>query len=162
MTVERENEIERTVFYRYMNNIMCDLEECENSHVTFNIGRHIGMMHFQLLDELDKERENKDLEGKRWRTNMKDEVKYDLASWKKRLEDTKRHLEESHSCSDEGLKNEIEYIEYYIEIAEAYQKGRADLLQEIEDNHKCLTNEGDKVICMTLEEWEQLKNLNKQ
>ena len=62
---------------------------------------------------------------------MKDEVKYDLARWKKRLEDTKRHLEEPHSCSDQGLKNEIEYIEYHIDIAEAYEQGRADYGNEI-------------------------------
>lgn len=55
MTVERAREIERTVIYRYLDDIMRDLEECENRHVAFNVGRHIGMMQIQLCSELDKE-----------------------------------------------------------------------------------------------------------
>ena len=57
MTQQRADETERMVFYRYIERIMRELEECENSHVVFNIGRHLGMMQrdFQneLLTELD-------------------------------------------------------------------------------------------------------------
>ena len=55
MTIERAREIERMVFYKYLDNIMRDLEECEDTHVIFNVGRHMGMMQDALNDELDKE-----------------------------------------------------------------------------------------------------------
>lgn len=55
MTIERAREIERMVFYKYLDNIMRDLEECKDTHVIFNVGRHIGMMQDALNDELEKE-----------------------------------------------------------------------------------------------------------
>ena len=55
MTVERAREIERKVFYKHFENIMRDLEECEDTNIIFNVGRHMGMMQDSLNDELDKE-----------------------------------------------------------------------------------------------------------
>ena len=55
MTIERTREIERKVFYKHLENIMRDLEECEDTHVIFNVGRHMGMMQDALNDELEKE-----------------------------------------------------------------------------------------------------------
>ena len=55
MTVERAREIERKVFYKHFENIMRDLEECEDTNVIFNVGRHMGMMQDALNDELEKE-----------------------------------------------------------------------------------------------------------
>ena len=55
MTIERAREIERKVFYKHLENIMRDLEECEDTNIIFNIGRHMGMMQDALNDELDKE-----------------------------------------------------------------------------------------------------------
>jgi len=55
MTIKRAREIERMVFYKYLDIIMRDLEECEDTHVIFNVGRHMGMMQDALNDELDKE-----------------------------------------------------------------------------------------------------------
>ena len=52
MTVERSREIERKVFYKHLENIMRDLEECEDTHVIFNVGRHMGMMQDALNKEL--------------------------------------------------------------------------------------------------------------
>ncbi len=58
MTIERAREIERKVFYKYLENIMRDLEECKDTDVIFNVGRHMGMMQDALNDELDKEVES--------------------------------------------------------------------------------------------------------
>ena len=55
MTIERAREIERKVFYKHFENIMRDLEECEDTNIIFNVGRHMGMMQDALNDELDKE-----------------------------------------------------------------------------------------------------------
>ena len=55
MTIERAREIERKVFYKHFENIMRDLEECKDTDVIFNVGRHMGMMQDALNDELDKE-----------------------------------------------------------------------------------------------------------
>ena len=55
MTVERAREIERKVFYKYLENIMRDLEECKDTDVILNIVSHMGMMHDALNEELDKE-----------------------------------------------------------------------------------------------------------
>ena len=54
MTVERAKEI-KDVFYKHLENIMRDLEECEDTHVIFNVGRHMGMMQDALNEELEKE-----------------------------------------------------------------------------------------------------------
>ena len=51
MTNERAREIERKVFYKYLENIMRDLD----TDVIFNVGRHMGMMQDALNDELEKE-----------------------------------------------------------------------------------------------------------
>ena len=55
MTIERAREIERKVFYKHFENIMRDLEECEDTNIIFNVGRHMGMMQDALNDELEKE-----------------------------------------------------------------------------------------------------------
>ena len=55
MTVERAREIERKAFYKHFENIMRDLEECKDTDVIFNVGRHMGMMQDALNEELKKE-----------------------------------------------------------------------------------------------------------
>lgn len=55
MTSERANEIERKVIYKHIDNIMMDLEKCEDSNIVFNIGRRIGFMQYDLKRELEKE-----------------------------------------------------------------------------------------------------------
>lgn len=55
MTIERAREIERKVFYKHLENIMRDLEECKDTNIIFNVGRHMGMMQDALNDELKKE-----------------------------------------------------------------------------------------------------------
>ena len=55
MTIERAREIERKVFYKHFENIMRDLEECKDTDIIFNVGRHMGMMQDALNDELEKE-----------------------------------------------------------------------------------------------------------
>lgn len=54
MTIERAREI-KDVFYKHFENIMRDLEECKDTDVIFNVGRHMGMMQYDLNNELDKE-----------------------------------------------------------------------------------------------------------
>lgn len=55
MTEERAYEIERLVIYKHIDNIMHELEKCEDSNVVFNVGRSIGMMQFDLKKALKEE-----------------------------------------------------------------------------------------------------------
>lgn len=55
MTQERANDIERIVIYKHIDNIMRDLEDCDNSNVVFNVGRRLGMLQYDLQQELKKE-----------------------------------------------------------------------------------------------------------
>jgi len=55
MTKQRMYEIERMVFYRHIESIMRILESCEDSHVIFQIGREMGYLHNDLIEELNKE-----------------------------------------------------------------------------------------------------------
>lgn len=55
MTEERKKEIERKVFYRHIDPIMRTLEECEDTHIIFQIGMDLGYLHRSLMEELDKE-----------------------------------------------------------------------------------------------------------
>lgn len=55
MTDKRAMEIERLVIYKYIEDIMIVLGECEDTHVIFNVGRILGKMQDTLNDELSKE-----------------------------------------------------------------------------------------------------------
>lgn len=55
MTKQRKDEIERKVFYRHIESIMKILEPCEDTHVVFQMGREIGYLHNDLMEELNKE-----------------------------------------------------------------------------------------------------------
>lgn len=55
MTADRIYEIERNVIYKHIDYIMRELEECNNNHVVFKVGRRLGMMQSDLRKELDKE-----------------------------------------------------------------------------------------------------------
>lgn len=55
MTDKRAMEIERLVIYKYIEDIMIALEDCEDTHVIFNVGRILGKMQDTLNDELSKE-----------------------------------------------------------------------------------------------------------
>ena len=59
MTEHRAEEIERKVFYRHIESIMRTLEECENTHIIFQIGMEMGYLHKSLSEELSKEVEPK-------------------------------------------------------------------------------------------------------
>ena len=51
---DKIDEIQRNVFYGYLDTIKIDLEKCEDYHVVFNIGRAIGNMQHELDDQLEK------------------------------------------------------------------------------------------------------------
>lgn len=55
MTKQRMYEIERKVFYRHIESLMRILEPCVDAHVIFNIGREMGYLHNDLIEELNKE-----------------------------------------------------------------------------------------------------------
>ena len=55
MTKFRKDEIERKVFYRHIESIMRTLEQCEDTHIVFQIGMEMGYLHRSVSDELDKE-----------------------------------------------------------------------------------------------------------
>ena len=64
MTRQRKDEIERKVFYRHIESIMRTLEQCEDTHIVFNIGMDIGYLHRSLSEELDKEVDPQESEDK--------------------------------------------------------------------------------------------------
>lgn len=55
MTEQRKNEIERKVFYRHIESIMRTLEQCEDTHIVFQLGMEMGCIHRSLSEELSKE-----------------------------------------------------------------------------------------------------------
>lgn len=55
MTRARMYEIERMVFYRHIESIMKILEPCEDTHIVFQMGREMGYLHNDLIEELNKE-----------------------------------------------------------------------------------------------------------
>ena len=55
MTEQRKNEILHKVFYKCVDNIMHDLEGCEDSHIIFQIGLNVGILHHDLDEELSAE-----------------------------------------------------------------------------------------------------------
>ena len=55
MTEQRKDEIERKVFYRHIESIMRILEECEDTHILFQMGMEMGYLHRSLSEELSKE-----------------------------------------------------------------------------------------------------------
>ena len=63
MTQQRVNEIERKVFYRHIESIMRVLEQCEDTHIIFQIGIEMGYLHRSLSEELSKEIEPQESEG---------------------------------------------------------------------------------------------------
>ena len=54
MTPQRASEIERAVFYKYLEKIKKDLVEADTS-IAFEVGRTIGFMQKALYDELFNE-----------------------------------------------------------------------------------------------------------
>ena len=64
MTEQRKGEIERKVFYRHIESIMRTLEQCEDTHVIFQLGMDMGYLHRDLVDELTKEVEPHESEDK--------------------------------------------------------------------------------------------------
>lgn len=63
MTEQRKDEIERKVFYRYIDSIMRTLERSEDIHLAFQIGMEMGYLHRSLSEELSKEIEPQESEG---------------------------------------------------------------------------------------------------
>jgi len=61
MTQQRANEIERAVFYKYLETLERDLDRAD-TNVVFEVGRTLGYMQKALQDELSKE--VKHFEGK--------------------------------------------------------------------------------------------------
>lgn len=55
MTEQRKDEIERKVFYRHIESIMRTLEQCEDTHIVFQMGVEMGYLHRSLSVELSKE-----------------------------------------------------------------------------------------------------------
>lgn len=55
MTEQRKSEIERKVFYQHIESIMQTLEQCEDTHIIFQMGMEMGYLHRSLSEELDKE-----------------------------------------------------------------------------------------------------------
>lgn len=55
MTKQRASEIERAVFYRYLDNLDRDLEKSGDTHIAFEVGRTLGYMQKTLRDELEAE-----------------------------------------------------------------------------------------------------------
>lgn len=64
MTERRAEEIERKVFYRHIEPIMRILEQCEDTHIVFQIGMEMGRLHRSLSEELSKEIEPQEREEK--------------------------------------------------------------------------------------------------
>lgn len=64
MTTQRMYEIERKVFYQHIESIMKILEPCEDTHIIFEIGREMGYLHNDLIEELNKELEPELYENK--------------------------------------------------------------------------------------------------
>lgn len=64
MTEQRKYEIERMVFYRHIESIMRTLERCEDTNIVFQIGMEMGNLHRSLSEELSKEIEPQESEGK--------------------------------------------------------------------------------------------------
>ena len=65
MTKQRKDEIERKVFYRHLESMMLTLEQCEDTHIIFQIGREMGYLHRSLVEELNKEVEPQESEDKK-------------------------------------------------------------------------------------------------
>lgn len=63
MTGQRKDEIERKVFYRHIESIMRILEQCEDTHIVFQMGMEIGYLHRSLVEELNKEVEPQESGG---------------------------------------------------------------------------------------------------
>ena len=63
MTGQRKDEIERKVFYRHIESIMRILEQCEDTHIVFQMGMEIGYLHRGLVEELNKEVEPQESGG---------------------------------------------------------------------------------------------------
>ena len=53
MTKQRAEEIERKVFYRYLDQLERDLEKGGDIQVAFEVGRTLGYMQKTLRDELE-------------------------------------------------------------------------------------------------------------
>lgn len=64
MTEQRKDEIERKVFYRHIDNIMRMLEQCEDTHIIFQMGMEMGYLHRSLSEELSKEIKPQESEDK--------------------------------------------------------------------------------------------------
>lgn len=60
MTEQRASEIERLVFYRYVDNIKRELSRAGDCEVAFDIGAEMGYIHRTLREELDKEIDDKE------------------------------------------------------------------------------------------------------
>ena len=63
MTKQRKDEIERKVFYRHIESIMRTLEQCEDTHIIFQMGMEMGYLHRSLSVELSKEVESQEVEN---------------------------------------------------------------------------------------------------
>ena len=57
MTQQRADEIERAVFYKYLDTLERDLDGAD-TNVVFEVGRTLGYMQKTLKDELSKEVEH--------------------------------------------------------------------------------------------------------
>ena len=55
MTGQRKDEIIRKVFYRHIESINRMLEQCEDTHIIFQMGMEMGYLHRSLSEELSKE-----------------------------------------------------------------------------------------------------------
>ena len=56
MKKTRSDEIERLIFYRYIDNLIDSLtSSCDNSEVAFDFGRYVAMMQKDIELELAKE-----------------------------------------------------------------------------------------------------------
>ena len=64
MTERRAEEIERKVFYRHIESIMRTLEQCEDTHIVFQMGMEMGYLHRSLSEELSKEIKPQESEDK--------------------------------------------------------------------------------------------------
>lgn len=62
MTEQRKSEIERKVFYRHIESIMRTLEQCDDTHLIFQVGMEMGYLHRSLSEELNKEVDPKESE----------------------------------------------------------------------------------------------------
>ena len=55
MNKQRADEIERHVIYRHMSDLTFNLEQSNETHVIFHVGRIIGMICSDLKRELESE-----------------------------------------------------------------------------------------------------------